>query len=45
LGRNKAGGDAIALLYVDAPVEDSVLDLVRANKEIQSAKPLVFNVD
>jgi D-3-phosphoglycerate dehydrogenase len=28
LGRNKAGGDAIALLYVDAPVEDSVLDLV-----------------
>ena len=45
LGRNKAGGDAIALLYVDAPVADNVLDLVRANKEIQSAKPLVFNVD
>ncbi len=45
LGRNRPGGDAIALLYVDEPVSETVLDKVRANKEIQSAKPLVFNLD
>lgn len=45
LGRNKPGGDAIALLYVDEPVSEDVLDKVRANKEILSAKPLVFNVE
>jgi D-3-phosphoglycerate dehydrogenase len=45
LGRNRPGGDAIALLYVDGPVEQSVLDKLTANKEIQSAKPLTFNVD
>lgn len=45
LGRNHPGGDAIALLYVDAPVEEKVLDLVRSHAEIQSAKPLVFAVE
>ncbi len=45
LGRNRPGGDAIALLYVDEPVADEVLASVRANKEIQSAKSLVFNLD
>lgn len=44
LGRNKPGGDAIALLSVDAPVDESVLDIVRQNEEIQSAKTLVFDV-
>ncbi|MCR9136268.1 MAG: phosphoglycerate dehydrogenase [Alphaproteobacteria bacterium] len=45
LGRNHPGGDAIALLYVDAPVGEDVLDLVRGHAEIQSAKPLVFAVE
>jgi D-3-phosphoglycerate dehydrogenase len=45
LGRDRAGGDAIALLYVDAPVPEDVLAKLRARKEIQSAKPLVFNLD
>ena len=38
------GGDAIALLYVDEPVKEEVLDLVRSHGVIQSAKPLVFDV-
>ena len=44
LGRNRPGGDAIALLYVDEPVSEAVLDEVRAFPEILSAKPLVFDV-
>jgi len=45
LGRDKAGGDAIALLYVDAPVEQSVLDELTSHDHVVSAKPLTFNVD
>ena len=45
LGRNHPGGDAIALLYVDAPVSEAVLDMVRSHKEIQSAKPLLFAIE
>ncbi len=45
LGRNHPGGDAIALLYVDAPVSEGVLDMVRNHREIQSAKPLVFAIE
>jgi D-3-phosphoglycerate dehydrogenase len=44
LGRNKPGGDAIALLYLDAPFPESVLAELRANPKIQSAKPLSFDV-
>ncbi|MBO0904481.1 phosphoglycerate dehydrogenase [Jiella sonneratiae] len=44
LGRNRPGGDAIALLYVDSPVPDEVLEAVRAHKAIASAKPLTFDV-
>ena len=44
LGRNRPGGDAIALLYVDEPVSEDVLDLVRGHEEIESAKPLVFDI-
>ena len=45
LGRDKQGGDAIALLYVDEPVKQDVLDKLTAHPAIRQAKPLVFNVD
>ena len=45
LGRDKQGGDAIALLYVDEPVKQEVLDKLTANPAIRQAKSLVFNVD
>ncbi|AYG60292.1 phosphoglycerate dehydrogenase [Rhizobium jaguaris] len=45
LGRDKQGGDAIALLYVDGPINDEVLAKLTANQAIRQAKPLVFNVD
>ncbi len=45
LGRNHPGGDAIALLYVDEPVAEDVLDMVRSHREIESAKPLVFAIE
>ncbi len=44
LGRDRPGGDAIALLYLDAPFPESVLAEVRAHPAIESAKPLSFNV-
>lgn len=45
LGREKQGGDAIALLYVDGPVSEAVLDKLRANPAVRQAKPLIFNID
>lgn len=45
LGRDKPGGNAIALLYVDAAVPEALLAKLRTHKEITSAKPLVFNVE
>jgi len=45
LGRDKQGGDAIALLYVDGPISDDVLAKLTAHHAIRQAKPLVFNVD
>ena len=44
LGRNRPGGDAIALLYLDAPFPEDVLAELRAHKSIDSAKPLHFDV-
>jgi D-3-phosphoglycerate dehydrogenase len=44
LGRNRPGGDAIALLYLDAPFPENVLAEVRAHKAIDSAKRLQFDV-
>ena len=38
LGRNRPGGDAIALLYLDAPFPEPILAKVRAHKAIDSAK-------
>ncbi|MFC3074723.1 phosphoglycerate dehydrogenase [Shinella pollutisoli] len=45
LGREKEGGDAIALLYVDGPVSEEVLARLRENPAIRQVKSLVFNVD
>ena len=45
LGREKEGGDAIALLYVDGPVSEDVLEKLRANPAIRQAKLLSFNID
>ncbi|MCB1383900.1 MAG: phosphoglycerate dehydrogenase, partial [Notoacmeibacter sp.] len=44
LGRNRPGGDAIALLYVDEPVTEDVLEELRASNLILQAKPLTFDV-
>jgi D-3-phosphoglycerate dehydrogenase / 2-oxoglutarate reductase len=44
LGRNRPGGDAIALLYLDAPFPEHALAEIRANPKIQSAKRLGFDV-
>ena len=38
------GGDAIALLYVDAPVPDAVLDELRKSELFQMVAPLEFEV-
>jgi len=44
LGRNRPGGDAIALLYLDAPFPEKALAEMRANPAIISAKRLQFDV-
>ena len=44
LGRDHPGGNAIALLYLDAPFPEKVLAEVRANPSIDSAKRLQFDV-
>jgi D-3-phosphoglycerate dehydrogenase len=44
LGRDHAGGDAIALLYLDEQIPDAVLEQLRAQTAIASAKPLIFDV-
>ncbi|WP_269931427.1 phosphoglycerate dehydrogenase [Aminobacter sp. HY435] len=45
LGRDRPGGDAIALLYLDAPFPEDVLAKVRDHKSIDSAKRLQFDVN
>lgn len=44
LGRTETGGDAIALLYVDAPVPGHVLDELRKTELFQMVAPLEFDV-
>jgi len=44
LGRNRPGGDAIALLYLDAPFPQTVLEELRSAGSIISARPLRFDV-
>ncbi len=42
LGRAEEGGDAIALISVDTPVDDAVLEKVRALPMVGQAKALAF---
>ena len=44
LGRAAAGGEAIALLYVDAPVPAPVIDKLNATGLFQLIRPLSFDV-
>jgi D-3-phosphoglycerate dehydrogenase len=44
LGRTHSGGDAIALLYVDAPVPEPVLGELRKTELFQTVAPLEFEV-
>ncbi|MEM7068219.1 MAG: phosphoglycerate dehydrogenase [Pseudomonadota bacterium] len=45
LGRNTAGGDAIALLYLDEPVSDTVVNGLMDTGKFQQVKPLEFDLD
>ena len=42
VGRDKPGGDAVALIEIDGELPDDVLTRVRALPQVQSAKPLHF---
>jgi D-3-phosphoglycerate dehydrogenase len=42
VGREKAGGDAIALIEIDGELPENVLAKVRALPQVQSARPLRF---
>lgn len=44
LGRADVGGDAIALLYVDHPITENVIEQLRATDKFNQIKPLVFDV-
>ncbi len=44
LGRSDVGGDAIALLYVDQPIPDTVIAELRETGKFNQIKPLVFDV-
>ncbi|MFK7940405.1 MAG: phosphoglycerate dehydrogenase [Roseovarius sp.] len=44
LGRAAAGGEAIALLYVDAPVGKDVIDALHATGKFQQIRALQFDV-
>ncbi|MGU3576871.1 phosphoglycerate dehydrogenase [Brucellaceae bacterium C25G] len=45
LGRDKPGGDAIALLYVDGPIPPAMLEELSVQPSIKAARPLEFNVE
>lgn len=45
LGRSARGADAIALLYLDAPPPEGVLDKLRATGMFGQVRPLQFDVD
>ncbi|MCQ0094052.1 phosphoglycerate dehydrogenase [Roseovarius sp. M141] len=44
LGRSSAGGEAIALLYVDAPVPQKAIDALQSTDLFRQIKPLQFDI-
>jgi D-3-phosphoglycerate dehydrogenase len=44
LGRSAKGGEAIAILYVDDPVAESILDKLRATGKFNQVKALAFDM-
>ncbi|MCL4105012.1 UNVERIFIED_CONTAM: hypothetical protein GTU68_018719 [Idotea baltica] len=44
LGRSEAGGEAIALLYIDHPAPEPAIKALEATGLFQQVKPLVFDV-
>src|SRR6056297_2279355 len=44
LGRSDAGGEAIALLYVDAPVPETAIKALHATGKLQQIRPLQFDM-
>jgi len=44
LGRSAAGGEAIALLYVDAPVDGDVIKKLESTGKFQQVRPLNFDM-
>ena len=44
LGRDEPGGNAIALLHLDAPVQPDVLNKLNDHPNIEQAKPLEFAI-
>ena len=42
LGRDKPGGDAIALVEIDAAVPEAVLEKIQALPHVIQVKPLAF---
>ena len=44
LGRSEVGGEAIALLYIDHPVKQDVIDALDATTLFKQVKPLAFDV-
>ena len=44
LGRSAAGGEAIALLYLDEPVPPKVIGKLEGTGMFQQVKPLEFDV-
>ncbi len=44
LGRNRAGGDAIALLYIDQPADQAVLKRLLDSGLFKQARPLEFDI-
>ncbi|MEM1430764.1 MAG: phosphoglycerate dehydrogenase [Pseudomonadota bacterium] len=44
LGRNERGRDAIALLYVDDPVPETIIDKLRDTGMFGQVRPLAFNM-
>jgi D-3-phosphoglycerate dehydrogenase len=44
LGRSAIGGEAIALLYVDAPIPRDVIRTLEGTGQFTQVKPLAFDV-